>query len=126
MAFLAAKQQIVRFVRSPLFWGLFAVICLVPTSQEGHVTGFWHFFGFPFTALSVKVGSMGDGGGTIAEGFIFLPDGSPRPASGDPTGWFIHPEWVGIILNATICFLIACVVAPVVGTLMHKNKSASD
>jgi len=45
-------------------------------------------------------------GGTLKEGFLFIPDGSPRPVSGERTGWFVHPEMLGISLNVAIWLVI--------------------
>ena len=67
-------------------------------------TGDHYSFGVPFSSLYLKHGNMGIGG-TLGEGFLFIPDGSPPPASGDRTGWFIHPELLGIGLNVTISLL---------------------
>ena len=46
---------------------------------------------------------MGEGG-TLADGFLYIPDGSPSDG-GYRTGWFIHPEPLGVLLNI-ICWLL--------------------
>jgi hypothetical protein len=68
-------------------------------------TGYHYDFGFPFPSLYVKHGNMGDGG-RLREGFIFIRDGSPPSASGVRTGWFLHPELIGISLDLGLCLAV--------------------
>jgi hypothetical protein len=68
-------------------------------------TGDHYQFGLPFESVYVKHGNMGIGGGTLLEGFIYIPDGSPPPVRGARTGWFISPE-LGIVLNVALLFVV--------------------
>ena len=68
-------------------------------------TGDHYNYGVPFPSLYVKHGNMGTGG-TLSEGFFFFPDGSPPPLSVARTGWFIHPEPIGIGLNVALSLLV--------------------
>ncbi len=68
-------------------------------------TGQYYEFGLPFESVYVKHGNMGDGGGTVLDGFIYVPDTSPPPASGARSGWFISPG-LGILLNPALLFFV--------------------
>ena len=87
------------------FWLCVVLLCAIPTEEFGGSTGDHYFYGVPFPSLYVKHGNMGIGG-RFSEGFLFFPDGSPRPASGVRSGWFIQPEPIGIVLNASLSVLV--------------------
>lgn len=85
------------------FWLLVLSTSAIPTKQFWGATGNHWFCGVPFSFWYVKRGNMGDGG-TIAEGFLYIPDGSP-PNGLYRTGWFIQPDPISALLNIG-CWLL--------------------
>jgi hypothetical protein len=108
MAVLTFKQTAVRLMQNPLLWTWIVLSGFIPTSGLGGATGFHYDTGIPLTAFYVKHGTMGIGGGTLAQGWVFIPDGSPRPASGARVGWFLRPVLIGMGLNGCFWFAVSC------------------
>jgi hypothetical protein len=123
MASLTFRGVIGRAAKRPLFWLCVAIMCAVPTGDDWHSTGTWYFCGVPFSAVSVKHGNMGTGG-TLREGVLYIPDFSAKPVSGVGTGWFFHPEWLGVVLNTLVCFLLVYAAASVLPWLARRRSGS--
>jgi hypothetical protein len=107
VAILTSKQKLALILKHPGFWLWVVLVGAVPTAEFGGATGTHYDCGIPFPAIDVKHGNMGTGGGTLAQGWLFVPDGSAPNASGDRTGWFFHPVLIGIVLNVGVWLALA-------------------
>jgi hypothetical protein len=103
------------------FWLCVVLLCAIPTDEWMGATGDHYDYGVPFPSLYVKHGNMGTGG-KLSEGFLFFPDGWPRPASGDRTGWFIHPEPIGIGLNVALSLLVVYGLTQIWQKIRHAKQ----
>ncbi len=100
---MESKQ--LHFLKRWWFWMGVVLLCAIPTDEWMGATGDHYDCGFPFPSAYVKHGNMGIGG-TLSEGFLFLSDGSPPPASGARTGWFVHPEPISVGLNIALSLFV--------------------
>ncbi|SRR6266496_2323115 len=95
------KSKLLYLLKRWWFYLGVVLLCAIPTGEWMGATGDHFYYGFPFPSAYVKHGNMGTGG-TLSEGFLFFSDSSQPPSSGARTGWFIHPELVGIGLNIAL------------------------
>lgn len=100
------RSKLLQLLKSRWFWLCMVLVCAIPRDEYMGATGDHYDCGVPFHSLYVKHGNMGIGGGTLSEGFLFIPDGSPSPVNGVREGWFIHPEAIGIGLNVALSLLV--------------------
>ena len=115
------KSKLLHLLKRWWFWLCVVLLCAIPTGEWMGATGDHYDYGFPFPSVYVKRGNMGIGG-TLREGFLFFPDGSPPLASGARTGWFIHPELIGIGLNAALSLLIVYGVTQIWQKIRHAKQ----
>ena len=100
------RSKMLQLLKRWWFWLCVILVCAIPTGEWMSATGEHYEFGVPFPSLYVKHGNMGAGtGATLSRGFVFFRDQSRPPPSGVRTGWFLHPDLIGIGLNAGLCLI---------------------
>jgi hypothetical protein len=116
------SPQPVSFLKQWWFWAVIAIASAFPTNEFGGATGDHYDCGIPFPSWYVKHGNMGIGG-TLKEGILYIPDGSPRLANGVRSGWFIQAVPLGIALDVGCWLLLIYGVAYVRNRVKDAKQS---